>query len=193
MNIICDTSVIFLVIRIAPDMFINPEYECCTIQCVRDEIFQTTKFKSKYPWVNSFNNKIKCLPSQILNTKAHQKYFKVISTLNNVGTINRYIDKLFQLSYTDMTLLSCALANGFKLSTGDLSISNFGSQEFEGEYKGYVSALELVNTWLTKDLIKWNSTLNSYIIDWNKQNEHPQPKDQKKNFEKLTDYKYEGS
>lgn len=40
MNILCDTCTILMLIRIAPDMFIDGRYNCVTINEVRDEIFK---------------------------------------------------------------------------------------------------------------------------------------------------------
>jgi hypothetical protein len=50
MVILCDTSSILMLLRIAPDMFTDERYECKAIRDVHDEIVQTTKFKTKYPW-----------------------------------------------------------------------------------------------------------------------------------------------
>ena len=92
-----------------------------------------------------------------------------------------------------MKLLACALAHGFKLSTGDQDIKDFAYQEFIEVFKGHVSPLEMINLWLRKKLIAWNDELHDYVMDWNRQNEHPQPAEHKKIFEKLTGRKYPGS
>ncbi|NQV19357.1 MAG: hypothetical protein HQ534_12545 [Armatimonadetes bacterium] len=52
MNIICDTCSILMLIRIAPDMFIDSKYGCKTINEVRKEFISTTRFKEKYPGEN---------------------------------------------------------------------------------------------------------------------------------------------
>jgi len=65
MPILCDTSSILMLIRIAPEMFLNESYDCYTIKEVWEEMFQTTKFKNKYPWRVNFKKNIKILPSTI--------------------------------------------------------------------------------------------------------------------------------
>ncbi len=92
-----------------------------------------------------------------------------------------------------MKLLACALAHGLKLSTGDQDIKDFACQEFLDEFKGHVSALEMINIWLRKKLIGWNDEFHDYVSDWKSQHEHPQPEEQKKIFKKLTGRNYPGS
>lgn len=192
MHILCDTSSILLLIRIAPDMFIDPRYQCCTIKEVHDELFQTQKFKQKYPWRNAYRDKIICLPV----TQKEQEiasFSEVIFLLNEAGTRDMYTGRIFSLSSRDIKLLACALANGYKLSTGDAGIMNMAHQQFDEIYKGSVSALELINLWLRNRLITWNDTLHEYIADWYRQAEHPQLNDQKKIFKRLTKRDYPGS
>lgn len=43
MFILCDTSSILMLLRIAPEMFTDDRYECGTIREVHDEIIRTTK------------------------------------------------------------------------------------------------------------------------------------------------------
>ena len=193
MHILCDTSSILLLVRIAPEMFIDERYECCTVNEISDELFKSQKFKQKYPWRIKYKNKIKCLSIQRLNEPEVKIYHDAIARLNAVGKVNNCTGRFFSLSRVDMKLLACALAHGLKLSTGDQDIKDFAYQEFLNEFKGHVSALEMINIWLRKKLIAWNDELHDYVMDWNRQNEHPQPGEQKKIFEKLTGRKYPGS
>lgn len=48
-----------MLIRIAPDMFIDERFDCVTVQEVCEEIFRTQKFKTKYPWRTSYKDKIR--------------------------------------------------------------------------------------------------------------------------------------
>lgn len=193
MHILCDTSSILLLIRIAPEMFIDERYECCTLHEIYDELFRTQKFKQRYPWRDKFKNKIKYLDSQQINVTEVKLYYETIVRLNEAGKTSNYSGKIFSLSRVDIKLLACALAHGFKLSTGDQGIKEFAWQEFSEEFKGHVSALEIINLWLRKKLIKWNDELHEYISDWSEQNEYPQPDDQRKIFERFTKRKYPGS
>jgi hypothetical protein len=192
MHILCDTSSILLLIRIAPEMFIDDRYECCTLHEIYDELFRSQKFKQKYPWRDKFKNKIKYLDSQ-KNIPDVALYYNIIVRLNETGIKSNYSGKIFSLSRVDMKLLAYSLAHEFKLSTGDQGIKEFTWQEFSEEFKGDVSALEIINLWLRKKLVVWNDELHEYVADWNRQNEHPQPKEHKKIFEKLTGRKYPGS
>ena len=192
MHILCDTSSILLLIRIAPDMFIDSRYKCCTIKEVYDELFQTQKFKQKYPWRNEHKSKIAYIPVT-LREKDVVSFCETISLLNESGTKDIYTGAFFSLSRRDIKLLASALANGYKLSTGDAGIMNMAHQQFDEIYKGSVSALELINIWLRNKLIIWNNTLHDYVTDWDRQDEHPQPSEQKKIFKRLTNRDYPGS
>jgi len=50
MKILCDTSSVLLLIRIAPQMFIDDKFNCFTVREVWEEVFQTQKFRTKYSW-----------------------------------------------------------------------------------------------------------------------------------------------
>jgi len=50
-----------MLLRIAPEMFIDPQYECLTLPEVKKEILQTTKFKDKYSWRVQFKSKLKTI------------------------------------------------------------------------------------------------------------------------------------
>ena len=52
--------------------------------------------------------------------------------------------------------------------------------------------LEIVNDWMEKKLIKWCDKFQEVIEDWDKCNEHPQPRMEIRRFEKLSGYKYAG-
>lgn len=174
-------------------MFLDERYECCTIQSVRDEIFRTQKFKSKYPWRDKYKNKIKCLSPEVLQKTEIQFYQDTIFQLNEFGTVNTYTGKIFSLSRVDIQLLACALAYGFSITTGDQGIKDFAAQQFKEIFSGNVSALELINIWLEKKLIHWNEKLHAFLADWDKQNEHSQPGEQKRRFKRLTGRNYPGS
>jgi hypothetical protein len=193
MYILCDTSSILLLIRIAPEMFIDPRYECCTIKEIHDELFRTQKFKDKYPWRNQYKYKIKYIDSGKMNVQKINLFYETIARLIDSGITSNYSGKFFSLSRVDMKLLSCALAHGFKLSAGDQGMKELACQEFTDEFKGNVSALEIINLWLRKRLITWDDRLHDYMADWNRQEEHPQPVDQIKTFKRLTKRKYPGS
>jgi len=193
MHILCDTSSILMLIRIAPEMFIEKEYECCTIGLVRKEIFGTQRFKTKYPWRIQFKNKVKSLPHDISDNNEVQRYFDAISSLIEHGRVNERTGVEFDLSYIDKRLLACALCNGYKISSGDADMKQFAKQEFAGDFRGWISALGIVNRWLDKGLIKWDRSLHVHLAEWEAYNEHPQPQRQKNRFKKLTKRNYPGS
>ncbi|MFW9998198.1 MAG: hypothetical protein ACFFD4_39520 [Candidatus Odinarchaeota archaeon] len=179
-----------MLIRIVPEMFSDNRFECVTIPEVRKEIFQTQKFKSKYPWRTEFKAKIKALGMQSARTEKYALYLEAIKNLIESGTINQKTRKSFNLSRVDQTVAAYALANEYEITTGDKDLIDFLKQEFSKEN---ISPLGLVNRWLRKGLIKWNSYCQTIIEDWDKSNENSQPRKEIKKFERLTDYKYVGS
>lgn len=193
MDILCDTSSIMMLIRIAPDMFLDKRYRCFTINLMRHEIFRTPKFKRKYPWRNDFKTKIQGLPSNFTNNADVNQYFEAINLLIRNISVNANTGRPFDLSYVDQVFLACALANGYKISTGDENLSLFAIQEFGEEFHGNISPLGIINRWMREGLIKWNEELHSYVADWKITNEHPQPKKQIREFKKLTGLSYPGS
>lgn len=193
MYILCDTSCILMLIRIAPYMFIDEHYRCCTIIPVRNEIFRTHKFKTKYPWRIQCKDKIQCLPNDLVNNDNVQRYFDAIDSLVDHGTINEKAGLEFDLGYVDKMILSCALANGFKITTGDDDIKDFAVQEFGADFRGWISPIGMINGWVRNGLIEWNDSLHAYLSVWKRDNEHPQPQRQKTAFKKLTGRRYPGS
>ena len=182
-----------MLIRIAQEMFIKSEYECCTIRLVREEIFRTQRFKTKYPWRSQFKDKVQSLPLDISDNKEVRRYFDAIDSLIEHGRISEKTGMEFDLSYIDKKLLACALSNGYKISSGDDDMKQFAKQEFGGDFKGWISPLGIVNRWLKKGLIKWDRSLHVHLAEWETYNEHPQPQRQKIQFKKLTKRNYPGS
>src|SRR4030042_331322 len=193
MDILCDTSSIMMLVRIAPDMFLDSKYRCITLNLMRNEIFRNPKFKNKYHWRNEFKAKIQCLPSSVTDNADVNRYFEAISMLIRNITINTKTGRPFDLSYADQRFLACALANGYRISTGDESLALFASQEFGDEFHGNISPLGIINGWMSEELIEWNDQLHTYVADWKINNEHPQPERQMRKFRKLTGRSYPGS
>jgi len=192
MPILCDTSVILMLIRIAPDMFLDSEYECCTIRLVRDELFRTQKFKTKYAWRSEYKAHIRCLPMEVAESEDVQSYLDAIQALTLHGTVNEKAGREFGLSYVDKAFLSCALANGFRISTGEEEMKLFAAQEFGKQFKGWISPLGIINFWIKRKLIPWDDSHQSILREWEKDNEHAQPSKQKAAFKKLTGMRYPG-
>jgi len=193
MDTLCDTSSIMMLVRIAPDMFLDSKYRCITLNLMRNEIFRNPKFKNKYHWRNEFKAKIQCLPSSVTDNADVNRYFEAISMLIRNITINTKTGRPFDLSYADQRFLACALANGYRISTGDESLALFASQEFGDEFHDNISPLGIINGWMSEELIEWNDQLHTYVADWKINNEHPQPERQMRKFRKLTGRSYPGS
>lgn len=189
MVILCDTCSILMLIRIAPEMFHDKRYGCVTVQEVVRELFRTQKFKEKYPWRTKYKKKISPLGVTAVKKGDFKLYSNTIKNLIDVGTINKKTDRYFNLSYTDQMIAAYAIAHGFKLSTGDGDLADFVVQEFSGVI---ISPLGIVNDWMEKRLIDWKDTFQEIIEDWDRCNEHPQPKKEVRRFEKLSGYKYTG-
>ncbi|MFC1882888.1 hypothetical protein ACFL2S_15530 [Thermodesulfobacteriota bacterium] len=131
--------------------------------------------------------------SELINDESYNEYLDVINILINNPTVNEKTERLFDLSATDRAFLACALSKGYRIATGDSEIKDLAIQEFSKTYKGSISPIGLINKWLTEGLIEWSETFQNYLIDWNLNNEDPQPKRQRGIFKKLTGFKYEGS
>lgn len=190
MYILCDTCSVLMLIRVAPDMFCDDRYGCVTIQEVSQELFRTQKFKSKYPWRKSYKNKIKALGVSRVKQGDYELHLQTIKALVSAGKINKRTGNFFNLSSVDQKIAACSIAHNFILTTVDDDLADFIGQEFSGSS---ISPLEIINDWLEKGLVKWNNNIQTVIEDWDKCNEHPQPKKEIKRFEEITAFKYTGS
>ena len=192
MIILCDTSSILLLLRIAPSMFIDPAYQCATLPEIHEEIFRTQKFKEKYPWRVGYKAQVKPLIRSAYRTEVFEKVLKNIRVLLDAGVINAD-GKLFKLSPEDCILLTCALVNEYRISTGDAGIVAFAQQEFPGMFKGNMSALGIITMWIEGGLIEWNDEKQALLAEWKKQKEASQPQSAIKKFKGLTKRAYPGS
>ena len=193
MFILCDTSSILMLLRIAPNMFTDQRYGCKTIRQVHDEIIRTTKFKTKYPWTRQMRSKVKPVVLSKDQIQVEAMYFEVVRTLNYQGTVNRKTGRLIDLSREDMRLISHALALECKITSGDRDLVQFARHEFKGELRGNVSPLEIVNHWLESGVIQWGDEKQLYLSAWAEDHEHPQPPEAKKRFMELSGYRYTGT
>jgi hypothetical protein len=190
MFILCDTCSILMLIRIAPDMFEESRYECVTLQEVGREIFQTQKFKEKYPWRTKYKSKIKAIKPSEMEKGDFKLYLEAIQNMVFTGTVNQKRGHFFNLSRVDQMLAACAIAHNFRLTTVDGDLADFVEQEFSGTI---LSPLRIINDWIEKKLIRWNDDFQEILGDWTRFNEPHQPKKEANRFQKLTGYPYAGS
>lgn len=181
-----------MLLRIVPQMFEDERFECITIREVYDELTQTTKFKTKYPWAGSMRNKLKSLPTGKTGISEVKDYHEAIKALSENGTIDQKTDRLFDLSRVDMRVMACALALGHRVTSGDGGLVRFLEQEFPDEFKGNITPLGLINNWLEKKLITWDDEKQKQMAEWNDNEEHAQPKSEISRFNKLTGRRYPG-
>lgn len=182
-----------MLIRIAPDMFTDKRFKCLTLSDVRNEIFRTQKFKTKYPWRNNFKDKLVAIPNSQQETKNYLIYYQTISSIIENGTVNKKTDGLFDLSRVDQKIIAFAITNKCTISSDDTDLIQFSAQEFSESFLGHITPLELINNWLRNKLITWDDTRQAYLEEWYSLGEPKQPEKEKKVFTKLTGYRYAGS
>ncbi len=189
MYVLCDTCSVLMLIRIAPDMFTDKRYECVTVPEVRKEFFQTQKFRTKYPWRVDFTSQIKAMPVSELEKNDFEMHLSLISNLNDTGTMNERTGHFFNLSKVDQRIIAYAVTHRFTLNSTDDDLCDFAEQQFDAQI---TTPLGIINDWLEKGLLEWDSKLQAVIEDWDRCNEHPQPGKEVKKFIKLTGYEYPG-
>jgi len=189
MRTICDTGSIMMLVRIAPDMFTDSRFGCATIPEVREEIFQTQRLKSKYPWRTQYKKNIVPLSTTEMQSAEFVQSFDVIISLLSAGIINGRTSKFFNLSHVDQKVAAGTIANNCRVSTVDKELADFLSQEFSTKN---VSPLGLLNIWLQERLLTWNQEMHLFLQDWSTCNEPAQPKKDVWEFEKNTNHPYEG-
>ncbi len=193
MIILCDTSSILLLLRIAPEMFVNPVFECVTIHEVVTEIVTTTKFKKKYPWRTEYRTKLIPLPASQYRTPAYERIKGIVSVLLENGVINEKTQRMIYLSEEDQAVAACAIAKGYLMTSGDTNLIAFLQQEFKPDFRGNLTALDVVNFWLEKKVITWDDAKHAFVADWKFQGEVSQPRDAIRKFTLLTGRAYPGS
>lgn len=193
MYILCDTCSVLMLIRIAPDMFTDPKFECVTISDVVKEIYRTQKFKNRYPWRKRYKSKIKSLSNSVLKSNDFNLYYSANSKLIENGVINRKTNFYFDLSRVDQKIIACAQANIFRITTGDKDLIEYYLQQCSNNPDEIISPLGMINLWLKKKLIFWDEKSQTILEDWKKCNEASQPTTEIKIFKNLTGYKYLGS
>jgi hypothetical protein len=189
MNILCDTCSVLMLIRIAPDMFVDERFDCVTVQEVCEEIFRTQRFKTKYPWRTDYKDKIR--PANHLKNKGNdfELSFEAINQLLDAGGMSYKTGKAFGLSFVDKKIAAYVTAYGLEISSTDNSLMDFIEQEFDKKNR---SPLAILNDWIEKGLVQWNEKTRRIIEDWDKNGEPIQPIKDKKDFLKLTGTKYKG-
>jgi len=192
MDILCDTCSVLMLIRITPNMFIDSQFECVTIPDVRNELFRTQKFKTKYPWRIQFKSEISTLGTSVFNTKEFDIYYWTIKNLIETGKINKRTGKYFDLSNVDQKIAACILSHDFGITTGDNNLIDFIIQEFSFTRENIVSPLGLINKWIKQKLINWNTNYSTILEEWNSCGEKQQPTPEIKTFENLTGCRYIG-
>jgi len=185
MFVLCDTCVLLMLLRIAPDMLIDSRFNCVAPRHMRDEIFKIQKFKEKYPWRVRFRAKVQTLPESIFETDEYRRSQEIIRLTAN--KINEKTGKPFGLSHADKAIAACVVAFEHQLSTGDTDLRSYLNQEFG---VSNVSPLEIINDWLARKLMDWDDDKQAILEDWKRCEEHAQPKEQIKAFELITGKTY---
>ena len=190
MYILCDTCSILMLIRIAPKMFIDEQYECSTIREVYDEMFiKQKRFKDKYPWRTQYKNDIKYLNQSEYKTDKFYKNKDIINHLILNGTIRERTGRCFDPSFTDQIISAFAITHDLRVATCDKELIDFLSEQFE---RTTISSLGLINKWIQKGLIEWNDNFQQILREWKRDEEASQPNSEKAFFKELTGYSYEG-
>lgn len=117
------------------------------------------------------------------------------TAVNNITNLTEIIPnertgKYFELSKIDKKIIACVIELEYELSSVDRDLNDFVEQQTD---KKSIKPLALINIWLEKDLLNWDKEKQSYIRDWDLQNEAPQDKNDIKKFESFSGYNYCGS
>jgi len=188
MILICDTCSVLMLIRIVPEMFCDPKYECVTINVVYREIYQSSRFKNKYPWRDQYKSKIVAMGTTAENTPDILAKYKIVENLVETrGVVNKKTGQPFYLSDTDKKIAACASALRYNVSTVEHDLTDFLNQEFTIRV---IKPLAIINYWLRKKIILWDDFKQSILEDWTKtEGALPSRRDIEK-FEELTGREY---
>lgn len=183
-TILCDTCVVLMLIRIAPDMFIDSKYGCVTVHSVHDEIKRSSRFKTRYPWRDKYLPKIK-------------PKIREASYIENKAIIE-YTKDAYGLSKNDSIFALTAFEQQLRMATHDQDRSNNYRSSLGGLVKccqdeydlEVVSALDIVNEWIENQILTVDKQLIDILKDWEEMREAPMPQNAKKKFTQLTGIKF---
>jgi len=131
MIILCDTSSVLMLLRIAPEMFVDPQYECLTLPEVKKEILRTPKFKDKYSWRVQFKPKLRTIGMTEYDDQDFKLARNTIKTLIDACTVNNSTGNIFDLSYVDIIIAAYAVTKEYTVTTEDKNLAQFLEQEFK--------------------------------------------------------------
>lgn len=192
MPVLCDTSSIVMLFPIAPEMFVDSNYGCLLIKEIHDELIQTQKFGTKYPWIKTCRPKLKTTVLSREEKKKEELFFLACSQLCK-DCVNLTNNRMFDLSREDRKVISHTLALGVQVSTCDGSLRGFMGQEFFEDYKGNLSALEVLVSWIEAGLVTWSQDKQRFLEAWRVNEEPAQPRRAIRKFRALTGFEYLGT
>lgn len=186
MHVLCDTSSVLMLLRLAPDMFTDARYQCVTVREVWEEITQTHRLKLRYPWRDQYRKHIRSIPPGELRTEEYAAVLRGLQSLSR-GAYRTDTGRPYDLSPNDMRVAAATVVLGAKITTGDGNLAAFMDQQFEIEN---VVPLRLVNDWLGAGLFEWDDDRQRVLNDWVRLHEPRQPRDEIRRFEDLAGRTY---
>lgn len=130
MYVLCDTSSILMLIRIAPAMFTDARFNCVTLPEIREELYKTARFKSRYPWIIDYRKFVNPLTTTELADPEYRLQFSAVKMLVEAGAVNERTNKPFNLSDEDGRVVAFAATKKYEITTGDKNLIDFAEQQF---------------------------------------------------------------
>ena len=186
MHVLCDTCSVLMLLRIAPEMFLDPRFECATLQVVYRELRQQPRFKTKYPWLKDYLAKVRGLPQTQVEAGEYRRTLSTLRLLRD-ATRSRSENRRFLLSPADLEVAAAVVAHKYRISTAERALEEFLLQEFDVHND---APLAVVNDWMEEGLIAWGDAQQRVLEDWIVQSERRQPLLEIQRFEKLARRKY---
>lgn len=178
-----------MVIRIAPDMFIDDRFGCVTIPKVHDELYRTQRFKTRYPWLDEYKSNVITLGASATGVEEVGTHLSTINFIIDAGVENTDTGMLVDLSPTDKHVIACAAVHGFRVSSIDRNLVYFAEHQFD---LNNITPLGLVNQWVEDGLVTWSDHLQLILEDWEKCGERDQPLSEVGRFQQMTGFRYVG-
>lgn len=186
MHVLCDTCSVLMLLRIAPEMFLDSRFECATLQVVYRELRQQPSFKDKYPWLKDYLGQVRGLPHTQVATGEYPRTHSAIKLLRESARSNQN-HRRFLLSAADLEIAAVVVTHQYRISTAERDLEEFLEQEFSVANS---APLALVNDWIEGRLITWGNAEQRVLEDWLAQNERRQPLLEVQRFERIAKRKY---
>lgn len=181
--ILTDTCALIMLIRIVPEMFHDPKYNCIMTEHVYNEFIKKPEFLYRFPWRSEYKKYLysKHMEAMLEKNKDYSRALEYVKYAAKTAKNDK--GRCYGLSKKDCEIVATSVCFCYDFCSGDRNLYEFAQNEFS--IKTF-SALELLNTWIDGGVLIWDDDKHKMLSMWKNENQRPQPEYQIERFKTLT-------